>query len=226
MNKTQNINVGGLPFIVDEDAFSLLEEYLNRIDRHFDNSDGYEEIIGDIETRMAELLQEQLKGRKIVAKSDVTHAISVLGTPQDFGAEEVDYDQSDSDDARYTTGKRLFREPDDKVVAGVCGGLAAYFGIQDPIWVRLIFALAAIGGGAGVLVYIILWVLVPVAETPRDFLAMRGERINVRNIAKIVQEQVGHISDQLSELGNDWKSNRRKKKCRKREEENSWKDPH
>jgi len=225
MNKTQNINVGGLPFIIDEDAFTILEEYLNRIDRHFEPSDGYEEIIGDIETRMAELLQEQLKGRKIVSQSDVSHAISVLGSPQDFGAEEVNYDQADTDDLRYTTGKRLFRDPDDKVVAGVCGGLAAYFGIQDPIWVRLIFALAAVGGGAGVLVYIIMWALVPVAETPRDFLAMRGERINVRNIAKIVQDQVGHISDQLSELGNDWKSNRRKKKCRK-EEEKSWKDPH
>ena len=225
MNKTQNINVGGLPFIIDEDAFILLDEYLNRIDRHFDTSEGYEEIIGDIETRMAELLQEQLKGRKIVSNGAVTHAISVLGTPQDFGAEEINYDNAASDETGYKTGKRLFRDPDDKMVAGVCGGLAAYFGIQDPIWVRLLFALAGVGGGAGVLVYFILWALVPVAETPRDFLAMRGERINVRNIAKIVQDQVGQISDQLSELGNDWKSKRRKKKSRK-EEQNSWKDRH
>ena len=225
MNKTQNINVGGLPFTIDEDAFILLDEYLNRIDRHFDTSEGYEEIIGDIETRMAELLQEQLKGRKIVSNTAVTHAISVLGTPQDFGAEEINYDNADSDETGYKTGKRLFRDPDDKMVAGVCGGLAAYFGIQDPIWVRLFFALAGIGGGAGVLVYFILWALVPVAQTPRDFLAMRGERINVRNIAKIVQDQVGQISDQLSELGNDWKSNRRKKKSRKKEQ-NSWKDRH
>jgi len=151
--------------------------------------------------------------------------IAILGTPKDFGAGSDEYDdfEESSSGPEYKTGRKLFRDPDDKVIGGVCSGLAAYFGIQDPIWVRVAFAIVAIGGGLGFPIYILLWALVPVAETPGDFLAMRGQKINVRNIAKIVEEQVEQISDQLSEIGQDWKSKRRKKKS-ERKERKSWKD--
>ena len=220
MKKTQNVNIGGYPFTIDQDAFHQLEDYLDRIEDHFRNSEGFEEIIDDIERRMAELLQDRVKSKSIVSSEDVAHAISVLGTPEDFGT----YEEGSAGPRRersggdYKTGKRLYRDPDDRIIGGVCSGLAAYFGIQDPIWVRVGFVLASLGAGSGVMLYLVLWALVPEAKTPRDFLSMRGEPINVNNIAKVVEEQVEQITDHLSDLGNDWKSRRRKKKSGKPDE--------
>ncbi len=220
MKKTQNVNIGGYPFTIDQDAFHQLEDYLDRIEDHFRDSEGFEEIIDDIERRMAELLQERVKSKSIISSEDVTHAISVLGTPEDFGSYEGQTSRASrgrGNGSEYKTGKRLYRDPDDRIIGGVCSGLAAYFGIQDPIWVRVGFVIASLGAGSGVMLYLVLWALVPEAKTPRDFLAMRGEPINVNNIAKVVEEQVEQITDHLSDLGNDWKSRRRKKKSGKRE---------
>lgn len=212
MNKTHNINIGGFPFTIDDDAYATLESYLSKIEGHFRRSEGYEEIVDDIERRIAELLNDRLKNKKIVSSDDVRQAIAILGTPEDFGtASDYDDYQDATPDREYKTGRKLYRDPDDKVIGGVCSGLAAYFGIQEPIWVRVGFALVFFAGGLSLPIYILLWALVPVAETPGDFLAMRGEKINVKNIAKIVEEQVEQISDQLSEIGQDWKSKRRKK---------------
>ena len=220
MNKTYNINVGGYPFTIDENAFEALEKYLDAIDARFHNVEGGEEIIEDIEQRMAELLQDGKKARSIVTLEDVEHAINTLGSPADFDKYEAesDYGRGGSD---YKTGKKLYRDPEDQMIGGVCSGLAAYFGIQDVVWVRIAFALAFFGGGTGLLLYLVLWAIVPEARTPKDFLAMRGEPINVKNIARIVEDQVEHISDQLSDLGQDWKSKRRKKKS-KRKDKKRW----
>lgn len=226
MNKTHNINVGGYPFTIDDEAYLSLEKYLGKIESHFRRSEGYEEIIDDIERRIAELLEERTKTKKIVSNEDINQVIRILGTPEDFRTtSDFEDDETEFPSGReYKTGKKLYRDPDDKIIGGVCGGLAAYFGIQDPIWVRIAFALVALGGGLGIPIYLLLWALVPVAETPGDFLAMRGERINVKNIARIVEEQVEHLSDQLSGIGQDWKSKRRKKKSERRRQRKSWKD--
>lgn len=224
MNKTHNINVGGYPFTIDDDAYTSLENYLAKIEAHFKRSEGAEEILEDIERRMAELLQERTKNKKIVSRDDIHQVITIMGTPEDFDtASEFEEADGNITGREYKTGKKLYRDPDDKLIGGVCSGLAAYFGIQDPIWVRIAFALVALGGGLGIPIYLLLWALVPVAETPGDFLAMRGEKINVKNIAKIVEEQVENISEQLSEIGQDWKSKRRKKKS-ERQQRKSWKD--
>ena len=223
MNKTHNVNIGGFPFTIDDDAYAHLQDYLGKIEVHFRNSEGYEEIIDDIENRMAELLNERMRSKRIVSYEDVEHVIGILGTTADFGADDLEEDSAGFGSGSYKTGKKLFRDPDDKIIGGVCSGLAAYFGIQDPIWVRIGFAILALGAGIGIPLYLLMWALVPEAITPKDFLSMRGEPINVNNIAKIVEEQVENISDQLSELGSDWKSKRRKKKSEKRK---SWKDRH
>ena len=219
MNKTYNINVGGYPFTIDEGAYQHLENYLDKIEDYFSQTEGGNEIIEDIEQRMAELLQERCKNKVIVSSSDVEHAIAILGSPADFGAFESEnaYETSGQVDGDYKTGKRLFRDPDDHMIGGVCSGLAAYFGVEEVLWVRIAFAIVGFGAGIGVPLYLLLWALVPQAKTPKDFLAMRGEPINVRNIAKIVEEQVEHISDQISDLGNEWKEKRRKKKSHKRD---------
>lgn len=214
MNKIHSINVGGYPFSIDEDAYRELENYLSKIEDYFRRSEGFKEITEDIEIRLAELLVEHKGDRPIVSIADVNHAISIMGTTEDFELESTYAGEHTKRKREYQTGRKLFRDPDDKIIGGVCSGLAAYFGIQDVIWVRIVFAIAGISG-VFVLPYILLWALVPIAETPADYLAMRGESINVRNIAKIVEEHVEEISEQLSDLGNDWKKNRRKKKSKR-----------
>ena len=97
------------------------------------------------------------------------------------------------------TGKRLYRDPDDKVIAGVCSGLASYFGIQDAVWVRVVFALLTMVGGASALIYIVLWAIVPPAKTVSERLEMMGEPTNVNNIAKMVKEELEELGDKLQD---------------------------
>ncbi len=211
MNKILHINMGGYPFSIDEDAHAYLEQYLDTISRHFRGADGQEEIMSDIENRMAELLQERLITRKILAVDDIRAVISIMGRPEDFGAEPLDtsgYETGDqhkeTSDSRSSvkTGKRLYRNPDDKVVSGVCSGIAAYFGIKDPIWIRLAFALLAIGGGgSSIPVYFVLMFLMPAAKTAKEKLEMRGEPINVENLAKTVESEIKSFSNQFKGFG-------------------------
>lgn len=207
MNKVQHINLGSVPFTIDEDAFEHLSLYLETIHRHFRDSEGYEEITTDIEARMAELIQEGLGDRTIVSLRDVKDAIVIMGTPEDFGAEPIEEGEAPKTERKsnsgYRPGKRLFRNPDDEVIGGVCSGIAAYFGIQDPLWIRLLFILIAISGGFGIPAYIILWAIIPKAETASDRLAMRGEPINASNIGRIIQEEFEHISSKVQELGSE-----------------------
>jgi len=205
MNKVQQINLGGVPFTIDEDAYEHLSSYLRAIHRHFEASEGYEEITHDIEARMAELFQENLGSRTIVTRKDVEDAIVIMGTPEDFGAEAITEEEEETTQrhTKYRTGKRLFLNPDDEVVGGVCSGIAAYFGIADPLWIRLAFIIITISGGFGIPAYLILWVILPKAESASDRLAMRGEPINVSNIGKIIEEEVENISHKVSEFGSE-----------------------
>lgn len=201
MNKVSNINLGGYPFTIDEEAYDYLRQYLDAIRRHFRGVEGNEEITSDIETRLAELFQENLGNRPIVNLKDVKDAIALMGAPEDFGAEPLSEDPKDG--FKIKTGKRLFRNPEDQHVGGVCSGIAAYLGIQDPLWVRLFFVVVALSGGFGVPLYIILWAIMPVPKTAGDWLAMRGEPINFSNIGRIIQEGVENLSGKISELGEE-----------------------
>jgi phage shock protein PspC (stress-responsive transcriptional regulator) len=211
MNKVFNINLGGVPFTIDQDAYEELSQYLEIIHNHFRHTEGYQEITNDIEARMAELFQEKLGGRPIVTVSEVRSVIAIMGTPEDFGAEAAEAEApksawSGNGKWKLKTGRRLFRNVDETVIGGVCSGIAAYFGIQDPLWVRLAFILFAITGGFAIPLYIILWGVLPKAETASDRLAMRGEPANVENISKIIQEEFEHVSKKVSELGDELKA--------------------
>ncbi len=206
MNKIFNINLGGYPFTIDDDAYDCLSKYLKTIHRHFKKSEGYEEITSDIENRMAELFQENKGAQPIVSLKMVTDTISIMGTPEDFGAssmEDPSYEGYSTDDS-YQTGKRLFRDPEDEVVAGVCSGIAAYFGIKDPLWVRIAFVLFTFGGGFGIPAYLLMAILVPKAKTSSDRLAMQGAPVTVSNIAKIVEKEFTNLSDRLTEITDNW----------------------
>ena len=201
MNKVSSINLGGYPFTIDEDAYEYLRQYLDAIHRHFRGVEGNEEITSDIETRLAELFQASLGNRPIVTMKDVKDAVGVMGAPEDFGAEPL----SENPKGKFNikTGKRLFRNPEEEVIGGVCSGIAAYFGIQDPLWVRLFFVVVALSGGFGVPLYIILWAIMPKPKTASDWLAMRGEPINFSNIGRIIQTEMERLSGKISEFGEE-----------------------
>jgi len=215
MNKVFNINLGGYPFTIDDRAYEILSTYLKKIHQHFKSSEGYEEITGDIEARMAELFGDLMAGRQIVTEKDVNDAIGIMGKPEDFGAEAMEDEDEEMDagtqarqeGANYKTGKRLFRDPEEKVVNGVCSGIAAYFGIADPIWVRLAFVGFTLLGGSGLLVYIVLMMVMPEAKTASDRLAMKGEPVNASNIGKIIEEEMTTFTQKVEEFGdkvNEW----------------------
>lgn len=199
MNKVFNINLGGYPFVMDQDAYNTLDEYLISLEGYFSESEGCEEIVSDIEARIAELFKDRLKRRKIVSMKDVDEVIAIMGTPEQF-EDDAFATQTGSTGKKFDirTGKRLYRNPDDSVLAGVCSGLSAYLGIEDPIWMRLVFVLAVFGFGFGVLPYIVLWIVVPEALTSGDRLAMRGEPANVSNIARTVEEELQHLSKRIT----------------------------
>ena len=213
MNNITTVNLGGYPFTIDENAHQALELYLETIEAHFSDSEGCDEILDDIEARIAELFSDFLQGKSIVTLKEYDAMVKVMGKPEDFGAESIEEDieipQTSSKKNRkgkyshIKTGKRLFRDPDEKVIGGVCSGVAAYFGVADPLWIRLGFIALVFIGGISVLLYPILWAIVPPAKTAGDKLKMKGEPATVSNIAKTVEEELTELSHKITEISKD-----------------------
>ncbi len=197
MNKTININLGGLFFHIDEVAFQKLKRYLDTIRRSLsDDPKGRDEIIADIEFRISELLSEKIKDpRQVVNEGDIDEIIGIMGQPEDYVFEEdsyADYSKSTGSYQSYNQ-KKLFRDGDDKFLGGVASGIGHYFGIEA-IWVRLIWLFLAFGAGFGFLLYIILWILLPEAHTTAEKLQMEGEAVNINTIEKKIREEVKEVS--------------------------------
>lgn len=208
MNKILNINLGGYALTIDDDAYEYLSAYLDSIRRRFSESEGRDEIIGDIEARIGELISQSMGTRTIVMLPDAEAAVAVMGKPEDFGGDESSAAgagaSKKSGKAAVRTGKRLFRDEEDAVVAGVCSGLSAYFGIQDPVWMRLIFVLLAFASfGFWAPAYVLMWILVAPARTAADRLAMRGEQVNMDNIAREVEEGFDRLGKKVNEFSAD-----------------------
>ena len=217
MNKVFQINLAGIPFTIDENAFVVLLDYLESLKSYFKDSEGRDEIIYDIESRIAELFQENLKDKTIVDMRDVNAAIDRMGTTNDFEQESIDEGEpSQSSERKYKTGRRLFRDEENGQVAGICAGLAAYFGINEVLWVRLLFIVLFFSGGISILFYLILWAIIPAAKTSADRLAMKGEPINISNIAKDVEDSMEHFAHKVSEIGENFKFKKKKRKDRVR----------
>lgn len=188
MNKTVSANIGGMVFHIEEHAYEKLNKYLNNIRSHFTKGDGQDEIIQDIESRIAEIFQQRNQSKEVILDPDVDHVISVMGKPEQlFGEEETasakNSASSTLDDSTPKAYKRLYRDPDDRVISGVCSGLSHRLNI-DPVWFRLLFVLIFFIGGGGFLVYIILAVVLPKAESPAQKLEMRGEQVNINTLSK------------------------------------------
>lgn len=204
MNKTININLGGFFFHIDEVAYQKLRRYLESISRSLsDDPQGKNEIIADIEARISELLSEKITdARQVVNESDIDDIIKIMGQPEDYSDAEQEYnDASYSYTRNNASGKKLFRDGDDKFLGGVASGVAHYFDL-DTIWVRLGLLALFVFGGFGVLLYIILWILLPEAKTTSEKLQMEGEPVNIDNIEKKIREEFSNVSENVSVFAN------------------------
>lgn len=209
MNKIEYINLGGIPLAIDVDAAKRLQDYLYELDDYFGKSEYADEIIRDIELRLAELIEESMGHRKVANMVDVEHSIKIMGYPEQFESTDTDGDaaykkrrQEGSPDEKQTYHRKLYRDPQSKILGGICSGLSVYFDIKDPIWIRLAFVLFTLTGGAGILLYIIMWIIMPEAKTSIDRLRMHGESVDLRNIERMVENGIDHISgfaDKVSE---------------------------
>ncbi|MEO6690839.1 MAG: PspC domain-containing protein [Saprospiraceae bacterium] len=209
MNKVLNINLAGTAFIIDENAYEQLNSYLDTLDRHFSKSDNSKEIMQDIESRISEIMQEKLQQRNIITKDLVDNVITIMGTPKDLGAESNDFDpKQTSTDWGIHLGKKLFRDSENKKIAGVCSGLSHYLGIEDPIFLRIAFVIGLGAGGSTLLLYLILWFVTKPAVTASDYLQMKGMPINIDNIASKVEEKFVHLTNKIEDLFE--KSNKKK----------------
>jgi phage shock protein PspC (stress-responsive transcriptional regulator) len=200
MNKTVNINLGGIFFHIDEDAYAKLTRYFDAIKRSLSKSSGQEEILKDIEIRVSELLTEKQKSEKhVVGLKDVDEVITVMGQPEDYIIDEEGSENKGTNFANTGTSnqfKKLYRDRDSGVVGGVLAGLGHYFGI-DKVWLRVILLVLFFAYGTGLLLYIILWIVMPEAITTSEKLEMTGEPVNISNIEKKVREEFEGFSDKL-----------------------------
>ena len=204
MNKTVNINIGGLFFHIDEDAYLKLSKYFDAIRRSLANSSSNDEIMKDIEMRVAELMTDRQKSDKQVINSkDVEEVITVMGQPEDYRLDdEAESTSNSGTNFNYSfKTKKLYRDESKGTIAGVCTGLGYYFGI-DSIWIKLLFLLLA-ATSFGVIAYIILWIAVPKAITTSEKLEMTGEPINISNIEKKVREEFENVSSKFKSVDYD-----------------------
>lgn len=203
MNKTININLGGLVFYIDEDAYQQLKNYLGAIERSLSSSEGKEEIIADIESRIAELFNEKLKDNKqVINQPDVTDIIQVMGEPEDYRVDEELFGEEDKRRSSSTNSRKLYRDTDNKMLAGVSAGLGHYLGINKN-WVRLLFLILSGSGGFGLFLYAILWMGMPEAVTTAQKLEMKGEPINLDTIEKKVREGYQSVKKNVGEVDLD-----------------------
>jgi len=194
MKKTFTINISGTVFHIEEDAYDVLQKYLINLKNHFGNNEEGKEIIADIEARIAEIFSEKSVDKKMVVSIDmVNEIVEVMGTPEDFAEEEGEEEQPSSAESKRK--RRLYRDPDHRVLGGVCGGLSAYFNM-DPVILRIIFAVVILAtSGAGLLAYLILWIAVPKAINTTQRLEMRGQEATVKNIEKSIKEEVAEVKE-------------------------------
>lgn len=203
MNKTVNINLAGIFFHIDEDAYLKLQRYLDAIKRSFTDSQGRSEIIADIESRIAELFMELVKhDKQVIGTKEVDDVIAIMGQPEDYLVDDEIFEDEPKtfQKTKSAASKKLFRDTDNSYIGGVSSGLGHYLGI-DAVWVRLIWLLLVIGsGGTFILIYILFWVLVPEAKTTAEKIMMTGEPVNISNIEKKIKDGFDSVSETMTDV--------------------------
>ncbi len=190
MKITVSINLGGYSFNIDEDAYAELKMYLRNLELHFAGEESASEILSDIETRMSELFRTKITNYKqVIDIEDVRQAISILGSPEDIS----DSDGGSSHEKSSSHGyHRMYRDTDNRVIGGVCSGMGAYWNI-DPLILRIIFIALILAGGVGLIVYLILYIVLPEAKTTAQKIEMKGDPVNIHNIREAVKKEFDSV---------------------------------
>ncbi|MBB3185884.1 PspC domain-containing protein [Microbacter margulisiae] len=185
MKKTVSINLNGSVFQIDEDAYIELRDYLNAVLAHLSGESEQKEIMSDIEARIAELFTERIhRVGQVVTIEMVDEIIQIMGRPSDYGEESEEKPESSTFEYQQThkTSRRLYRDPEKAFLAGILSGFAIYLNI-DVVWLRIIFViLVLLGVGTIIPIYLVLWLVIPKAETTAQRLEMHGIDVTVENL--------------------------------------------
>lgn len=201
MDKTKNISLGGFSFLIEENAYTALSQYLAEVRQHLQHNSDRDEIIFDVEQRMAELLKERTANREVIIHQDVLYLIEVLGKPEQY-VEDEDADKAtnaapEASAQAFSANKPLYRDIDDCKIGGVLSGMAHYFNIS-PTMLRIAFAVCLIlsfvvsyrwiflfngVSWAIIILYILLWMIVPAAVTTAQKLEMQGAAVTLDSLA-------------------------------------------
>jgi phage shock protein PspC (stress-responsive transcriptional regulator) len=189
MKKTINVTVGGLVFSIEEDGYDRLHDYLESLKVHFSNLSYGAEVIADIEARIAEQFNAKNSGntQRAITMPDVEEVLKAIGSVEDFGGGEAA-----PKTANPIASKKLYRNSDDVIIAGVGSGLAAYFGI-DTTLARVILFATVLAGGWGLLLYLLLWLILPEAKTAGQKMEMKGSPITIKQIEQTAKEKISEV---------------------------------
>jgi phage shock protein PspC (stress-responsive transcriptional regulator) len=199
MNKIITVNIGGRAIKIEENAHQILEKYLNKIESSFNQSENGAEILEDIEARVSDLLQEKLdQGAGFITPEAVQEVIDRMGDPADIEDEEAG--EAEPAKKANTRHRKLYRDPDDRMVGGVCAGLGKYFNISPTI-MRIGLLVSLFFFGFGLIPYLILWAIIPKANTAAQKLEMEGINPTIDNIADSIRKEAGEVADSLRNSG-------------------------
>ncbi len=202
MKETIKINLNGQLFDLDNDAYNRLKEYLSAIEKRFSASaEEAKEILEDIEARIAEILREKISpSKQVINLQDIEEIIQVMGTVEDIDQGEEETTEPNAESSRPTPkSKRFYRDPQNQVIGGVCAGLAAYFNV-DVIWIRLLFIFLFFANLAGLIIYLILWVVLPPAINMAQRLEMQGKRVTLSDIEESVKKEYDKVKSSVKNI--------------------------
>ena len=217
MKTTVRISLGESIFTVEDDAYKYLQEYQKALQNQYRIKNNGRAIIHDIEIRMAELFNYKLdKTKQVITYLDVYEVIEVLGKPESFEEPKTNTSSVNADDFQVINrprkkrskhsnkrwnkrSKSMFRDIDNRILGGVCSGLAAYFG-TNPVIFRVLFALLFFFGGGSVIIYIVMWVALPPALSVTQKMEMRGEMINLNNIEDKVKKELENLKRKFKQF--------------------------
>ena len=205
MKRTFTINLNGIVFHIDEDAYEMMHNYLGKISHHFKSTDEGKEILADIESRIAELFQNRIKeGKEVITDEDVNWMIDIMGKAEEvIGADA----ENESSQQKNHHGKRFYRDADDKMLGGICSGIANYFNI-DPVILRIILVvLFFVSAGTVLIAYFILWFILPEAKTTAQKLEMKGVKVNIENIEKTIKNEFESVKSNFKNIKNSQAGN-------------------
>ena len=199
MNKTININLANVFFHIDEDAFIKLDSYLKAIERYLSKEQSKDEILQDIEARIAELFTESMaQANQVIIMSQVNDMIAIMGEPEAYRME--DEEEPSSTSSKFKASRKLYRDIENNYLGGVSAGLNHYLGI-NLLLIRLFWVISAFFSfGGTVAIYVIIWILIPAARTTAQKLDMQGEPVNLSNIERKVKEGYSKFADKMGDI--------------------------